>query len=284
MRSPQKIEHVSLYYRNLPVTPLRCTQGQAFVQSGTASLSLKTLPHLPSYCPTNPSTELFPGCNTSIGPRIALDTVSGNLVNPQSYRGHAPAVCVLGEQYGPSCMQCARGLFTKRQTLINHCKVYFSDLGVDPLVTSLDFNQYAITTVGLTLTIHCLGALETHMSLGRGTVNVTCLKPCTLASADFSITCVGYVHLTRKFVMPTATITSYLNFGTAVAVNNLISILPKTKPIHMSPLADLDLPVIHHPRFSTAMAHPLSRKYHSVWNIIAYILSCSKNNAYCKIQ
>ena len=57
--------------------------------------------------------------------------------------------------------------------------------------------------------------------------------------------------------MPTATITSYFNFSTAVAVNNLTSILPKTKPIHMSPLADLDLPLIHHPRFSTAMAHPL---------------------------
>ena len=107
MRSPQKIKHVSLYYRNLPVTPLRCTQGQAFVQSGTASLSLKTLPPLPHYCPTNPSTELFPGCNTSIGPRIALDTVSGNLVNPQRCRGHAPDICFLGAQYCPSRMQCA---------------------------------------------------------------------------------------------------------------------------------------------------------------------------------
>ena len=272
MRSHQVIEQLSWYYQNLPVSSLRRSQGKLLYR-----VELPLLASRPSllYHLTTLPTPLLNSSQTvtlQVAPRIALDTVLGNLATPQRCRGHAPAVCVLGAQYGPSRMQCARGLITNRRMLIKHCKVKFSDLGMDPLVTSLDVNQYAITTLGLTLTVRCAGAPELHMVLSRGTHNVTCLKPCTLASPGFSITCVDYLHLTRRYVMPTATITSFFNFSTAVALSNVTSILPKTRNIHMSPLADLDLPVMHHPVFSTALAHPNPRKYPSVWTIIALVL------------
>ena len=146
-------------------------------------------------------------------PSYAIDTVSGNLFVPSRCIGHDPTVCRTGPEYGPSLMRCPRGLITNRPELINTCRVAIKDYTGESLVTMIDLNQYAIASRGESLTVRCSGHTEQHVNVPRGAHNITCLRPCTIVGAGWTITCIDRLYLARRYVMPAVQVTAHFNFS-----------------------------------------------------------------------
>ena len=177
----------------------------------------------------------------------ALDTVSGNLFVPHKCIGHGPTLCLTGPEFGPSRMQCARGLLTNRPDLVNSCRVNLQHLDTDPIVSTIDLNQYAIATHGTSLSVRCPGVPELQVSLSRGTYNVTCLRPCTLAGEGFTITCVDRLYLSKRFAMPVVRVTTHFNFSTTVHIDAVESVVPQVRSVNTQPLLDLPVDTLLHP-------------------------------------
>ena len=157
----------------------------------------------------------------------AIDTVSGNLFVPQRCLGHDPTVCQTGPEYGPSMLTCARGLITNQTELMKTCKVEIKDYTGESVIKLVDINQYAIASFGENLVVRCPGETEQHFRMSKGTHNVTCLKPCTISSSGWTVTCIDRMHLARRYVMPKVEVTTNFNFSTNIVIEKLKVVLPE---------------------------------------------------------
>lgn len=201
----------------------------------------------------------------------ALDTVSGNLFVPHKCIGHRPTVCLTGPEYGPSRMQCARGLLTNRLDLVNLCRVNLKDLAADPIIATINLNQYAIATHGTRLSVRCPGVPEHQIPLSRGTYNVTCVRPCTLAGEGFIITCVDRLYLSRRFVMPVVRVTTHFNFSTTVHIDAVESVIPQIGSVNTQPLLDIPIEALLHPVSPAALSSPTITSTPSLLTVINLI-------------
>ena len=97
------------------------------------------------------------------------------------------------------------------------------------MVTMIDLNQYAIASRGELLTVRCSGRTEQHVNIPRGAHNITCLRPCTIVGAGWTITCIDRLYLARRYVMPVVQVTAHFNFSNALTEAKLQIALPQLK-------------------------------------------------------
>lgn len=240
------INDVSWYYRFLSVTPLWRKQSSLLYKielpliAPRPYLMYSVLAHP---VPLDNSTKFV---TLQLEKMYAMDTVSGNLVAPSRCLGSGPILCVTGPEYSPSRMTCARGLLTNRPGLVSSCRATIQDLGPGPIITTIALNQYAIATQGESIMVRCPGAPAHHIQLSRGTHNVTCIRPCTLAGSGFQITCVDRLYLSRHYVMQAVRVTAHFNFTSRVNLEALQSALPRIQNLD-TPMTDLPVDTILHP-------------------------------------
>ena len=250
------IDSTSWYYQFLTVTPLWRKTNSLLYRIELPLIAPR--PYLLYHILTHPvpiSNSSFV-VHLSLKPTYAIDTVSGNLFVPHKCIGNLPTVCLTGPEYSLDQMQCARGIITNRISLINTCKVSLAPAGDAPLVSTIDLNQYAIATLGEVLTVRCPGSPETHLNLPQGTHNVTCLRPCTLTGAGFTITCVDRLFLARTFSMKVVRVMTSFNFSDNVHINDLNLALPQMQKLHAGPIDDIDVGWLLNPVPSPTSAPP----------------------------
>jgi hypothetical protein len=241
------IQELEWYYQFLTVTPLWQESNKLLYK-----IELPLIAPRP-YLLYNVLSHPVPITNSSYTIHVkleksyAIDTVSGNLFVPQKCIGHQPTVCQTGPEYGPTLLKCARGLLTNQSSLIKTCKVEVKDYSGEPLVKLIDVNQYAIASMGEDLVVRCPGRTEMHIPLPRGTHNVTCMSPCTITGAGWTITCLDRLYLTRRYVMPVVTVTTSFNFSRNIAIEQLQIVLPEMKSTHTPKIFQSDIASILHP-------------------------------------
>lgn len=156
----------------------------------------------------------------------AIDTTSGNLFTPKFCVGHTPIVCQTGPEYGDTQKLCARGLLTDRPSLIKKCKINIRDYSGEPIIKTIDLNQYAISSLGEAIVVRCPGRPEAHYKLPRGALNVTCVAPCTITGQGWTITCIDRLYLARRYVMPAVRVMAHFNFSVLITPEKLHTALP----------------------------------------------------------
>jgi hypothetical protein len=229
----QVIGSLEWYYSYLSVSPL-------WQETGTLIYQVE----LPLVAPRpfllyNIMSHPVPAYNDTFAVKLnleqhyAMDTISGNLFVPKRCIGANPIACISGPQYAADVHQCARGLLTNRQPLINKCQVKVTRYDGQSIIKMTSTNQYALATQGETLVIRCPGQPEDHVPLPRGCHNITCLKPCRLSGNHFHISCIDVKHLTRSYHMPRLLVTRHFGFSNSSSQNS-------TKRYHLPTMLDIE--------------------------------------------
>lgn len=271
--SHQVIDDIEWYYSFLSVSPIwRKTNSLLY------KIEIPLVAHRPyllykvSAFPVPISNSTYT-VKVNVAPHYALDTISGNMFVPHRCLGHKPIVCLTSAEYGPTLLKCARGLITSRPDLIKTCKTTINDQAGQPLISPISLNQHALTTQGEVLTVRCPGKRETHLTLARGTYNITCTDQCTLQGSGYQITCVDRLFLTKSYVLPTVRITAHFEFTSKVDIKVLRLALPQLNQANIQPLTDLDVMTVLEP--AVPASTPPIRSRPSLLAIINLFTICS---------
>lgn len=239
--SHQVVDTLSWYYQYLRVNPLwRKGRNLLYV------VELPLIAYRP-YLMYKITSHPVPLGNSSyavaldLGRSYALDTITGNLFLPRNCLGKSPTICNTGPEFGPEVLKCPRGLITGRKDLMAHCKVNIVPLHNQPLVTTMALNQFAIATMGESLTVRCPGTAESHYQLPLGTHNITCLRACSISGSGFLIKCVNRKFLERSYIMPTVRVTKAFNFSRILNYTSLRRALPGLDTPDFQPPTGLDV-------------------------------------------
>ena len=190
------IKNIEWYYQSLYVTPLWSEATTALVYKIELPL-IADRPYLLYNILSHPIPINESNIRVSIDvePSYALDTVSGKLFIPTRCIGHQPTVCQPAAEFGLSMMTCARGLITNRSDLAKTCRMRVTNIISKPVITTIDLNQFAVTSWGEKLIIRCPGLTETHVTLKRGAYNLTCIKACTITAQKWSLQCINRSYI-----------------------------------------------------------------------------------------
>jgi hypothetical protein len=243
----QAVSNLDWYYLHLLVTPVWRYTSSLLYQVEIPLVAAR--PYLMYYLVSHPvplANSTY-AVHLSLERQNAVDTVSGKLFIPRLCIGTGPTLGRTGPEFGPSLLKCARGLLTSQPKLMTQCKMEAQDYAGEPLVATMDTNQYAVTTLGETLAVRCPGRTETHHELKSGTYNVTCLRPCRITGEGWSVECIDRLYLTRKYVMPEVRAPQHFNFSSPQSIDKLVKSLPQLGKIYALQANDWDVPAADSP-------------------------------------
>ena len=167
----------------------------------------------------------------------ACDTTSNFMFSPQFCVGQSPTVCVSGPLFNSEGLSCARALITGDHKQIKTCKVRLERTSGKTQIEMITPNQYAITSWSEDITVRCPGERQRKYSLSLGLYNITCLRPCQIEGATWSITCIDHIHVAQTYNMSPLTITNLVNFSARADITQLELALPDVNnPAGMSSL------------------------------------------------
>jgi hypothetical protein len=231
----QVIMSIDWYYRYISVSPIGLSTGSLIYRIMIPLVAPR--PYLLYQITTLP----VPVANSSVRAlidvksRYAIDTVSGNLFNPTKCWGNSPKVCESSPEFDNSVEKCARGLITNRPDLVKQCKINVTHSALISHIITLKTSQYGLSTRGETLLVRCPGRPESHIKIKAGAKNVTCVEPCTILGAGWSLSCTDQSHVKHLFYQPTLLVSAQFNFSSIATKVNYDTLLLPDMTAHNSP-------------------------------------------------
>ena len=156
----------------------------------------------------------------------AINSMTGDLIKPQSCTGHAPTICASAIEFDTSKYQCVRGLITNRKDLTAKCTVEVKHITNEDLISPLAVNQYAVLSLGGNIVTHCYGQTEQYYELSRGTYNISCLSNCRVKGQGWAFQCIDKLNLQRHYIMPEVRTTAHFQFNFNYSAKDIALALP----------------------------------------------------------